>query len=97
MRRVASRAIPDRRRVSPFLLQSGFQILMAGQTQVRTFRVKKARQLCLVRVVACRAVRGFDGRVLALCSLDSRLEIGMARGTEGSLWIGNHPSDIAAM
>ena len=97
MRSVASLAVPGCGLVSLLLFHPRLHILVARQTQIRTLCQKERRQPCLVWIMARRAFRVFDGLVLAPCALCPCLEIGMTRGTEGSLGIGNHAFDIASM
>ncbi len=97
MRPVASLAISGRGLVRSFLLHPRFHILVARHTQIRTLCQKQALQFGLVRVVACRAIRRHNRLVLALRGLGFRLELRVARGTQGSKWGRNHPFDIASM
>ena len=59
------------------LVHSRFHVLVAGQADIGTLGKKKAFQVCLVWIVARRAVGGFDRLVLTLRSFGFCLQLGV--------------------
>ena len=80
-----------------FLFHLGLQVFMASETEVWALCQKEFVQFCLVRTVALCAFIRQQRLVLAFCSLKSFAHIIVARETERSLFVYDHPSDIASM
>ncbi len=94
---VAFLAISPRGGMNLLFCDLSFQVLMAGQTEIRAGAQEKASQFRLVRAVAFRAFSGDDRSVFTLGFLHPIPDVRVTGCTEGTLLLRCHPFVVAPM
>ena len=92
---MAPQTIPGRWLMRLLFTHLGFQFFMAIQAEIRTGCQKQAFQFCLVGAVAIGTFSHQDRVMLGLPSLDSLFKLRVAGKAQGTLFIHDHPLNIA--